>query len=506
MFRSLFVVAAGLACALTLYRGGQGAQASSAFTGMFLAEHGGRLTLAASRRDGAIVDQTAASLVIVASPAALNNPVTPGGNTGPQTLTITVSASGLPARARRLGRPQQSELVTVTIYGPPGAVTPSSQSVPLTGNTATAQFTYNGTYFSTPMTVAAILGTGSMTAPVFLAHHISCKYGNTPAYLVHQHDPMLYGPSGGYRIRMSIAGGETEGLQLDTGSTGFLISASALKKSNPQQIVGPGQIGFETLEPSGLMYVGHYYLAPVTLIDPAKSQVIAQTIPMEVLAVEFVCSPGSKCKAENGVALMGVGFGRPTPPPGQVYLKTPLENPFLQLQDAVEGSLHSGYVLSKDHLWLGLSAQSTANFDPPTFAKLKKFPQRPGDWEGPPGCLSFDRGAFQCGSMLVDVGIDGMIAAGFTKPPLGPSSLTHITVQSPSATQAALSYAFSYPVAAQATPPAPDPNFIGTGRAIEWLPSSGPTPFLNTGRDAIAAADYLYDAACGYVGFSSPPT
>jgi hypothetical protein len=505
MFRSLFVLAAGLACALTLCRGGQGAEASSAPVGMLVTADGRHARFSATG-DSAVVDQTAASLTIVASPSALNNPMTTGGNTGPQTLTISVSASGLAAAAKRQRRVQQSELVTVTVYAPPGAVTPPSVVVPLTGNTATARFTYNGTYFSTPMTVTAVLGNGSMTAPVFMAHHVPCTYGSTPAFLVSQRDPLQYGASGGFRLRMSIAGGDVRGVQLDTGSTGFLISASALKKSNPQQIVGPGQIGFETLEPSGLMFVGHYYLAPVTLMDPNKSQVIAQTIPMEVLAVEFVCSPGSKCKPENSVALMGVGFGRPTPPPGQLYLKTPLENTFLQLQDAVEGTLHSGYVLSKDHLWLGLSGQSTSNFEPSSFARLKKFPQRPGDWEGPPGCLSFNRGSYQCGSMLLDIGISGMIAAGFAKQQLGPSSLEQIAVEAPSPTQPTLSYSFTYPVASAATPPAPDPNFLGQGHSIEWLPSSGPTPFLNTGRSAIAAADYLYDAACGYVGFSSSRT
>jgi hypothetical protein len=105
--------------------------------------------------------------------------------------------------------------------------------------------------------------------------------------------------------------------------------------------------------------------------------------------------------------------------------------------------------------------------------------------------------------MLLDIGIDSMIATGFATP----SPLQQITVQSPNATSPILSYSFPYPVPASATPPAPDPNGISQGIAVEFNPAShrNATPFVNVGRDPIAAADYLYDAQCGSVAFG-PPT
>jgi hypothetical protein len=343
-----------------------------------------------------------------------------------------------------------------------------------------------------------------MTAPVFLQNKIRCQYGaGQPAYDVPEADPLMYGGAGGFHINASLGGGSiVNGVQLDTGSTGFLIDATVLENAPPANVVGPGQIGFETLEPSGRTYVGHYWLAPVGLFGPGSGQAIDQTVPMEVLGVEFICVPGSQCQTATGVALMGVGFGRPTPPPGQEYLKTPLENAFLQLQDAVEGNLHSGYILATDHLWLGLNQQGTSTFPSTSFVQLKKFKQRPGDWQGVPACLTFNAQTPQCGSMLLDIGIDSMIAAGFNTP----SPLSQITVQAPNATAPILNYSFPFPVAQNATPPAPDPNGIGPGVAIQFDGVKAPaTPFVNTGRDAIAAADYLYDADCGRVAFG-PPT
>jgi hypothetical protein len=498
--RSIFVASVAVGCALTLFAHG-GQRAAEAARGMRVVRAADGQSLLLPVEGGTyLLRQSVASLSVFPQPAALNNPTSPSGNTGAQTFTVTVKTNGS-AMERR---PSGSSSVTVSVYGPPGAVTPTSQSVPLNGNAATATFTYNGTYFQSPMTVAATLDNGSMTAPIFLSNALPCTYGNGAAYKVHETNPLKYGPSGGFHLRMSVAGGEVRGVQLDTGSTGFLIAASALAKSNKQEMVGPGQIGFETLEPSGITLVGHYWLAPVTLIDPGQDKTIDQTIPMEILSVEFSCAPSQPCQPETkgrrGTALMGVGFGRPTPPPGQVYIKTPLENVFLQLQDVVEGNVQPGYILANDHLWLGLNHQDTRNFKPSSFVQLQPDTDRPGDWNGPPGCLNFNGSGFQCGSLLVDIGIDSILASGFTTP----SPLTQVNVVAPNPSQAALAYGFPYPVPSDATPPAPDPNGIAQGQAIEWIPAPGSTPFVNVGRDPIAAADYLYDSGCGLVGFGTP--
>jgi hypothetical protein len=494
-----------LACVLMVARGGEHAKQALAL--------GSLPNVSVSRDEPSVnvfvggrikrIGQSAPTLQITSDPPALDNPVNPNRTTRSQVFTINVGAEN-EAAIRRLRRRDGYTPVNITIYAPPGAVTPTSQTVYLSGNnTASAQFTYNGTYFSTPMTVAAVLGTGSMTAAIFTAHKPACDYtANQTSYLIAQNDPLKFGVSGGFHLNVSV-GDTVSGVQLDTGSTGFLINDAAFAGSNVNAI-GPGQLGFETLEPSDLTLIGHYWLAPVTLMTTGSSSTtIDTTVPMEVLSVEYICQDGTQCQPDTGTALMGVGFGRPTPPPGQLYLKDPLENVFLQLQDAVQGNLHLGYILSTDHMYLGLNQQSTSTFPASSFIGLKKFPHRRGDWQSPPACVTFNGGTPQCGSMLLDIGIDSMIAAGFATP----SPLQQITVQSPNATSPILSYSFPYPVPASATPPAPDPNGISQGNAIQFdpAPRHDSAPFVNVGRDPIAVNDYLYDAQCGEVAFG-PPT
>jgi hypothetical protein len=445
------------------------------------------------------VAQTAPSLEIESKPAGLDNPESPGGKTRPQTFEIVVAESW---RNPRVPVPEKQR-VTVTVYAPPGAVEPRSQTVPLGADgTARARFVYSGAYFANPMTVTATLGNGSATSALVPAHRRTCTYGDAPAHRVAQNEPLRIRRGGGFRLRISVAGGAERGVQLDTGSTGLIVSASALAKSNMGEMVGPGELGFETLHPSGKTFIGHYWLAPVTLIDPQTDRPIDRTIPMEVLSVEYVCTPGSPCVSQTSPAtghtsLMGIGFGRPDVRAAHMYLQMPQENVLLQLQDAIEGTLHSGYVLSNDHLWLGLNDEATKNFGPSSRIALAPYASRPGDWEGTHGCLRMNGGDWQCGSLLFDVGINSMIAGGFQTP----SPLERVDVVAPDPSHPALSYGFPYPVPQDATPPAPNPNGLGFGRSIEWL-GSRPVPFVNTGRNPIAVADYLFDSACGVVGFA----
>ncbi|HVA34526.1 MAG TPA: hypothetical protein VNG31_10280 [Candidatus Baltobacteraceae bacterium] len=97
--------------------------------------------------------------------------------------------------------------------------------------------------------------------------------------------------------------------------------------------------------------------------------------------------------------------------------------------------------------------------------------------------------------MLLDIGIDSMFVNAST-----PSPITSIQVVSPQQSAPVLSYSFAYPVTAGATPPAPNPS---ASPPIIFLAPSPPA-FVNTGRNALAAANYFYDAGCGTVGFGSP--
>jgi hypothetical protein len=68
-----------------------------------------------------------------------------------------------------------------------------------------------------------------------------------------------------------------------------------------------------------------------------------------------------------------------------------------------------------------------------------------------------------------------------------------VTITAPAEPNApALQYSF---VTGDTTDPA-------TPSAVEWRNGTG----INTGRHVLAAADYLYDAARGMIGFRSPAT
>jgi hypothetical protein len=380
--------------------------------------------------------------------------------------------------------------VTVRIYAPSGIV-PSPRAT-VGGAGVTAAFRSSGTVPENALTVTAVAGTASTSAQIFAKNdppRACAPLRETGTFEI----PEKSGLASGFFIRAAIAGSTPVKVELDTGSTTFLLSKNKLKNVDAKQLIGPGQAASETLEPSGVTVSGNYYLAPVTLSTKrdGKLTTLGTTVPMEVLLVDKSCSKSGVCTAGN-TSYMGVGFGRPPDKPGQFLLKTPLENAFLQLTGIVTGSMHPGFVLTPTSLTIGINRASATGF---SLTPLQAFAGRPGDWNGPPACLRFDGGAYQCGSMLLDIGIRSMFVAAPT-----PSPLHEIEIVAPSAVKPYLEYAFHYPVRAGATPPAPNPN---ASPPIAF-PKPGATPYVNTGRYALAAASYLYDAGCGRVGFKKP--
>jgi hypothetical protein len=384
--------------------------------------------------------------------------------------------------------------MTVRVYAPPKAVTGTGNAagVPFAtvgGPGASAGFHYSGAAFANPMTVTAVRGTSSITGLLFPAAspapRVCAKLGDTNASTVSETSPV----TNGFFLKMSIAGGPQTGVQLDTGSTGLLINAAYIKNASASQLIGPGQAGQETLEPSGIVEKGNYYLAPVTLYSNSGAT-IGKTVPMEVLVVNQKCTTSGSCTPDTSTTYLGAGFGRPTPAPGTGYLKSPLENALLQLTDIVRGPMHPGYILSNSSLTVGVNRTNAAGY---AFTSLTPFTGRPGDWQTPPGCIGFNGAAPSCGTMLLDVGIDTMFV---TAP--RPSPITEVSIMAPTVTNPSLSYSFAYPVQPGATPPAPHP----TTAPIVFSPYTSMTTF-NTGRGPLAIRSYLFDSACGRTGFKA---
>jgi hypothetical protein len=286
----------------------------------------------------------------------------------------------------------------------------------------------------------------------------------------------------GWHLTVSIAGGKRRGVQIDTGSIGFVVGRNAIGPN----AVGPLAAGQQEYTSNGLILLGHYYRAVVTF-ESAGSRAI--TVPVTMLGVEkLACDPKyPKCSIRNrsaqGVGVLGVGFGR------KESIGT---NPFLQIAAMVRGSMHPGYIVSTSSVTLGLTAENTRGF------RFIPLIRNGSDWLGATGCFGFPgRPGYErmCGTILVDTGIPSMIvslAAALRPPDLKTDipSGTAIAIAAPAFDNAEVSYRFSVGDRGAPTP-----------SAIRWSKATGDNAFVNTGRNLIRAYDYLYDAKCGRIGF-----
>jgi hypothetical protein len=378
--------------------------------------------------------------------------------------------------------------ITVNVYGPTGVVPHPEATV--SGIGETASFTYSGQSFVNPMSVAAVVSGGmSNTAQIFPRTKVPMACAPlTDSPVASVSEPPI--PKG-FNIWGSVAGSKSYDFGLDTGSTTLLIASSKVQ-GVLKKLVGPGQAAHENLEPRDVTVYGNYYLASVTLYksdNGKKGSSIGTTVPMEVLVTKYACTRGKmppSCPYDDGSQYMGVGFGRPSPSPTSRsggLIDTPLTSTFMQLAPVVEGTMHPGFIMTPNTVQVGINQASASEFPR---IQLAKYPDRPGDWQGPPACLKFSTGGYYCGHMLLDIGI----ASSFIHVTEIPPQPTTIEVFSPNSKNALLNYSYPSPLASP-TPPAPT--------KVDWI--GGSENFVNTGRNALAAADYLYDAGCGEVGF-----
>jgi len=410
----------------------------------------------------------------------------------------------------------------VAVYGPAGTVTAraTAQSSPppvisdgVTTDTSNgaAPFHYAGATFVNPMTVVGVVGTFSQTAQIFPSNPASVDPTCPRPYpagspLTLDETNVFSGTNlGAYDVGFSIGSSTTRKAQIDTGSELLIIEPSDVAGSSPNELLGPGEPGYEELSSDGNWYAGHYYLARVTLRQ-STGAVVGKTVPMKVLVEDVAC--GNSC-----YTLMGVGFGRPvsTPGPYGPTYKSPLMNTLLQQSAIVTGTnLFAGYKLTKTLLQVGLGASNTLDFAAGNFQQLTPFSSngssaatlnRLGDWNSPNACVSFNSAACVQGGLLIDVGIRYMILNGFGS---GAANATGISLSflggngtNSAVAAATLSFTPIYgapptPSVVQATPPAP---------AYVNLRNGSTSPDINTGIHPLFKMDYLYDEVCGRAGF-----
>lgn len=279
-------------------------------------------------------------------------------------------------------------------------------------------------------------------------------------------------------LRINFPGGDARPIEMDTGSTGIVISAESI----PGFSALPGTPGKLTYNSAGRIMIGSWVTTPVT-VSGSNGQHFT-TAPIPVLAVtQIACQDNARhCTPEDnprGVAMMGVGFAREGSEQKQ---STPATNPLLN--PATADNFHKGYVVTRNGVHVGLNAEVTKGGF--SYAKLQPDPHIPGEWQAAPVCIVVNSDAKRCGTALVDTGVTDM----FLTLPNYPSK----TLSDEASLTFTFTPAVSYTLSDSDSPLAPEKIILNTTRQ---------TPFVNTGVNFLNGFDVLYDAQNGYFGYRS---
>jgi hypothetical protein len=287
----------------------------------------------------------------------------------------------------------------------------------------------------------------------------------------------------GLRVFAALGGGSPHRFLVDTGSVGILV---------PRQRLGPDYQDFDRSKDtafryasSGNVYWGQWVEVPIVLGVPATWD---GTGDYPVAHVE-VFATDRPAGFDGG--MFGIGFAI-----GGLADGGPARNPLLHL--SYQGAnLRQSYIISAHAIEAGLTSLNTADF---AFVGLNRNATG-SDWMQPVGSLGLP-GAFSVDlPVLMDTGIKQMLLWLHVKE--RPAALAHYS-QLPNNIEVSI----AVPPAGGVNEPALQYAFItGDPRQpmapirVEWRDGHG----INTGRNVLAGADYVYDAAGGRIGFRVPP-
>ncbi|MGH7070950.1 MAG: hypothetical protein ACREFO_13195 [Acetobacteraceae bacterium] len=312
---------------------------------------------------------------------------------------------------------------------------------------------------------------GGSGGPVFL------EFLNAPA----GSGPLLVPP----RLLLSF-GGRPVAAVMDTGSTGIVISASAIPGF--AQLSGPpGLIEYSS---SGRIERGFSVDLPVTIAGLNGGQVTTRPIP--VLAVTRVdCTTHARnCRVRimpRHVAMLGVGFGREADHQPE---STPDRNPFLAL--AGPQPIWKGYTVSRKGVTLGLDPALSRGFRMVHLVRSPRFP----DWDQAPACISVAAAPPACGVGLMDTGVVVMYLSAPSASAMAGAAAAHAL---PEGTRLAIALPDAvHPVASYAITVGEAPGPLDPDRVILVRNRS---PFVNTSARFLNGFDYLFNASLGVVGY-----
>ncbi|WP_294235742.1 hypothetical protein [uncultured Sphingomonas sp.] len=286
------------------------------------------------------------------------------------------------------------------------------------------------------------------------------------------------------RLAVGVVGGPLRSAVVDTGSTGVLLSASAIPDLDRLPMLGPGVLTYSS---SGRIMRGRWVMAAL-VVQGRSGGIVTRSMP--ILAVDDIaCTPTARrCtpKAHPAhVAMFGIGFGRRHD--GQPEA-TPDRNPLLTI--AEPAGLPHGYTITRRGIRLG--------DDDKGFVLVKLGRSADGeDWVAPPACIAVDERPPLCGTVLVDTGITGMF---LTLPPDRLRGGDGRTLPTGSHIRIDLTPTGGGP-AMRFTVRAKDRNDPAAPSTITLSGIGRRPPFVNTGVHFLNRYDYRYDADAGTVGY-----
>jgi hypothetical protein len=291
------------------------------------------------------------------------------------------------------------------------------------------------------------------------------------------------GLTSGLHVFAALGGGAPHRFQVDTGSVGIVV---------PRHRLGADYQKFDCSQDtefryasSGRVYWGQWVKVPVVLGVPMTWDGTGD-YPVAEVEVFAVDQPAG---FDGGV--LGIGFAI-----GGLADGGPARNPLLHLTYKA-AHLSQGYIVSSQAIEAGLTSLNTAGF---AFIGLRRSAVT-NDWMQPLGSLGLPGGFAIDLPVLMDTGINEMLLSLDVND--RPPALANAT-RFPDNIEVSI----AVPSAARVTKPALQYAFI-TGDTsepmapvyVEWRNGDG----INTGRNVLADADYLYDAAGGRIGFRAHP-
>jgi hypothetical protein len=298
-------------------------------------------------------------------------------------------------------------------------------------------------------------------------------------------------------LTLSFGGRQLQAV-MDTGSTGVVVSASAIPGFEQLPKDGPAKLIYTS---SGRIMRGAWVRVPVTIAGANGASVTMPPIP--VLAVTSIdCTENARnctqSEDPHHVAMIGMGFGRGH---GSEAEGSVAKNPFLNLSAPGAPSLHRGYLVTRE----GVQLRVPSTGAPAGFATVHLTGnERTGDWLSAPACIAIADHAPACGTVLPDTGLALMFLAlppdqiaGRAIPSGGDLALppgTKVTITLAPVTRTAnATAAYSFATGDMDNPLAPS-------RVILVGHDDRPT-YVNTGVHLLNGFDYMYDADEGIVGY-----